>query len=321
MIEEIRLLVEVYFGIGPEIQNKIISSGVIITILYFLRFLAWRFLAGETQRDPRTLYTWRKVIGYITVALGFFFVGRLWLEGIQSLATYLGLLSAGLAIALQDVIVNLAGWGFIMWRRPFAVGDRLEIGEHRGDVIDVRLFEFSLLEIGSRIDAEQSTGRILHIPNGRVFTDVFANYSQGLPFIWNEIPVTVTFESDWQKAKSILTDIVTRHAPDTNEGLKRYRRRTDKRFVIAYRNITPTVYTAVADSGICLTLRYLVPPRKKRNSEQTMYEDMLHAFEQHWDIDFAYPTQREYLHHEEKKQPKVHEAPTVVVRRVPSSDE
>ncbi|MCK5923412.1 MAG: mechanosensitive ion channel family protein, partial [Methylococcales bacterium] len=306
MIEDARLLIETYFGIDPALQDKLISSVVIITILYFLRFLAWRFLLGETHRDPRTLYTWRKVIGYITVVLGFFFVGRLWLEGIHSLATYLGLVSAGLAIALQDVVVNLAGWGFIIWRRPFSVGDRIEIGDNQGDVIDVRLFEFSLLEIGNRVNAEQSTGRILHIPNGRVFTEVFANYNQGLPYIWNEIPVMITFESDWRKAKSLLLDIVNRHAPDVSEGLKRYRRRTDRRFVIAYRNVTPTVYTAVAESGVRLSLRYLVAPRKTRDTEQTMYEDILHAFAQHYDIDFAYPTQREYLHHEEKKRPELH---------------
>ena len=82
---------------------------------------------------------------------------------------------------------------------------------HAGDVIDIRLFQFSINEIGNWVDADQSTGRIIHIPNGIVFTEPQANYTAGFQYIWNEIPVLVTFESDWKKAKQILTDIVNHH--------------------------------------------------------------------------------------------------------------
>lgn len=117
------------------------------------------------------------------------------------------MLSAGLAVALKDPIADIVGWAFILWRRPFEVGDRIQIGDQAGDVIDQRIFQFTLMEIGNWVDAEQSTGRILHLPNGLIFTDVLANYTKGSRFIWNEIPVLVTFESDWEKAKQLLKDI------------------------------------------------------------------------------------------------------------------
>src|SRR3989442_7605528 len=85
-------------------------------------------------------------------------------------------------------LVNLAGWVFIIWRSPFALGDRIQIGQHAGDVIDVRLFQFTLNEIGNWVQADQSTGRIIHIPNGKVLTEVIANYSEGVQYIWHEIP-------------------------------------------------------------------------------------------------------------------------------------
>lgn len=317
MIEEIRQALDDLFAtlnidLTSNFQRNLLFSLLIIIVLWLMRWLVLRFIHKRFADNTRTLYNWRKTVEYASVVLGILLVGRLWLEGIGTLVTYLGLLSAGIAIALQDLIVALAGWLFIIWRRPFVVGDRIEIAGQLGDVIDIRLFSFSLLEIGRRINAEQSTGRIIHIPNGKIFSDVLTNMHQGFPFIWNEIPVMVTFESDWEKAKAILVNIVNDLAPDVTEALRRGRR-AGQRFVISYSNVSPTVYTSVADSGVVLTLRYMVDPRKRRGSEQEIWEAMLRAFKHHWDIDFAYPTQREYLHFEERKRPPDPQEATTVL--------
>ena len=301
MIDSLRTLIQEYLGLLPDTQDRVFSTLMIFIALWILRLLLLRLVHRRLQGDPRALYTWRKIVDYLVVFVGIFLIGRLWIAGIQSLATDLGLLSAGLAIALQDLIVSLAGWAFIIWRRPFEVGDRIQMGDHAGDVIDVRLFSFVLLEIAERIDAEQSTGRVIHIPNGRVFKDSFANYSQGLPYIWNEIPVIVTFESDWQTAKRLLTEIVARHAPDTRDGVDKYNRSVNRRFVITYRNLLPKVYTKVEASGVLLTMRYLLPPRERRTSEEAIWEDVLQNFSQHDDIEFAYETIRGYFNFREGK--------------------
>ena len=293
-------------------QRNLLYTFLIIILLGLTRWLLMRFIHRRYAENTRMLYNLRKTVEYASVIIGILLVGRLWLEGIGTLVTYLGLLSAGIAIALQDLIVALAGWMFIVWRRPFVVGDRIEIDEHAGDVIDIRLFSFSMLEIGRRIKAEQSTGRIIHIPNGKIFTEVLTNMHQGFPFIWNEIPVMVSFESDWEKAKAILVNIINDLAPDVSEAVRKARR-SGQRFVISYSNLSPTVYTSVADSGVVLTLRYMVDPRQRRGSEQDIWEAILRAFKHHWNIDFAYPTQREYLHFEEgKKPPNPQEMTTVV---------
>jgi small-conductance mechanosensitive channel len=301
MIETIRNSLQRYLNLYPEVQSRLLSTLLIVLALIVLRLVLLRVVNHRFREDTRALYSWRKGIEYFIVMLGILLVGRLWLEGVQSLATYLGLLSAGVAIALQDLIVNLAGWGFILWRRPFTVGDRIEINSHAGDVIDVRLFAFSLLEIGGRIDAEQSTGRVIHIPNGVIFREAVANFSQGLPYIWNEIPVLVTFESNWEKAKEIVTRVVNQFAPEVGDAVKAYGRKSGQRFVISYGNVAPAVYTKVDANGVLLTMRYLVNPRQRRNSEQQMWEAILRAFAQHDDIDFAYETVREYRHWREGK--------------------
>lgn len=303
MFENLQTFLQAQFQLSPETQDKIFATILIFLLIMLLRWVSFRYVNQRFHESTRALYNWRKAVDYTAFILGMILIGRIWLAGIQSMLTYLGILSAGLAIALQDMISNLAGWVFIVTRRPFAVGDRLEVGEFSGDVIDIRLFEFSMLEVGGRIDAEQSTGRILHVPNGRVFTDILANYSQGLPFIWNEIPILVTYESDWEKAKAILIEVINTYAPQVDRHQLKQRQVKGMRFVISYTNIAPAVYTQIASSGVLLTLRYLVQPRQRRDSEQVIHEAILRAFQLHGDIDFAYETQREYIHYQEKKRP------------------
>ncbi|MBN1480053.1 mechanosensitive ion channel family protein [candidate division KSB1 bacterium] len=272
------------------LDAKFISSVITVLILVFIsRILMFILTRGK---DVRIQYNIRKTVAYTAFVFGFFIIGRIWFQGLQSLSTYLGLLSAGLAIALQVPIVNLAGWAFILWRKPFSVGDRVQIGEHRGDVIDQRIFMFTLMEIGNWVDADQSTGRVVHIPNGKVFTEMLANYSRGFQYLWHEIPVLITFESNWHKAKEILLSIAQQHAEALSGAAERRVRQAAKKFMIFYSKLTPTVYTTVRDCGVLLTIRLLCEPRARRGTEQAIWEHILEEFAKHDDIDFAYPTQR-----------------------------
>ena len=303
MSELIQLLIFDLFGLNISLETirNLISSLIIILILWIVQTIVMRLVHRRYADDTRTLYNWRKATQYTVAILGVILVGRIWLVGIHTLATYLGLLSAGIGIALQEFIINIEGWFFSIWRRLFHVGDRIEIEGFAGDVIDIRLFEFALLEIGKRIQAEQSTGRIIHVPNGKVFSDVFVNYSQGLPLIWHEIPITLTFESDWEKAKTILQNVLHQHAPKVDEIIRQKMKEPGQRFVISYGNTKPIIYTTVVGHGVLLTLRYLVDPRQVRNSEQQIWEDILRTFVSHADIDFAYETVREFVHWREGK--------------------
>jgi small-conductance mechanosensitive channel len=284
-------LLTAILGLGPEVQSKLLASAVGLLVLILLRSLAVR-LVNRRIDDAKTLYGWRKGITYATFLLALLVVARPWFPALGDISTFLGIVTAGLAVALRDPIVNLAGWVFILGRRPFQVGDRIQIGEHRGDVIDVRVFQFTLLEIGNWVDADQSTGRIIHVPNGLVFTLPLANYARAFEYIWSEVPVLLTFESNWRKAKEILARIGERHAehlsPDADERL----RRAAQRYMIFYSKLGPTVYTTVRDSGVLLTVRFLCEPRRRRAAEQGLWEDILTEFAQCDDIDFAYPTQR-----------------------------
>ncbi len=297
-MDNLETLSDQFFS-GQFLESKIFYTILAIVFFWVIRRLILIvFLRGK---DVQVQYRIRKTVAYSTYPLAFLVIGRIWFAGFQAVSTYLGLLSAGLAIALQTPLINLAGWAFILWRQPLKVGDRVQLGDNRGDVIDQRIFMFSLMEIGNWVDSDQSTGRIIHIPNGKIFTDVLANYSQGFQYIWNEIPVLVTFESDWRKAKQLLDDIAQRHGTSLSDSAARKLREAAKKFMIFYSKLTPMVYTTVKDCGVMLTIRYLCEPRRRRGSEQEIWEDILDAFAAHDDIDFAYPTQRFYHNDTEGK--------------------
>ena len=288
-------------GIGSGTQLKLLMSAVAMLLLWLARLLVLK-VAYRRSTDLRVRYRVAKSSRYVVGIMGILIVGRIWFEGIGSIATFLGLLSAGLAIALKDPIVNLAGWIFIIWRRPFEVGDRVQVGQHAGDVIDQRIFQFTLLEIGNWVHADQSTGRVIHIPNGLTFTEMLANYSKGFQYIWNEVPVLVTFESDWRKAKDVLSRIVATHSDNLSQEAQRKVREASKRFMIFYTKLTPVVYTSVQDCGVMLTIRYLCEPRNRRGTTERIWEEILDEFAKHDNIDFAYPTQRFYNNSTEGKQ-------------------
>jgi small-conductance mechanosensitive channel len=292
-LEQFYLWFEETTGLSSDVVSNLIKTLIAIIGFIILNKIISRVIIKKTD-DVFLRYRWRKTQDYITFFFGFLVILSIWIEEFKSIATFLGLLSAGIAIALKDPLTNLAGWLFILWRKPFDVGDRVQLGQHAGDVIDLRIFQFTIIEIGNWVDADQSTGRMLHIPNAKIFTEVLANYTSGFNYIWHEIGVMVTFESNWQKAKEILLRIIKEHSEHISIGAEAKIKEASKKYMIFYKNLTPIVYTSVKASGVMLTMRFLCDPRQRRGYEQTIWELVLKEFARCNDINFAYPTQRFY---------------------------
>lgn len=278
-------------GIGPALQQRLFSTIVIVAGLWLLQSVALAVMYRRAS-DPRVRYKWRKTITYLALLIGLVAIGHIWVERIEALATFLGLLTAGVAIALKDIIANLAGWAFIVWSRPFDVGDRVQVGSHAGDVIDLHLFQFTLNEIGNWVDADQSTGRIINVPNGKVLSEPIANYDKGFRYIWSEIPVTISADGNWKKAKQILEGIAARHAEQLNDQVEKELLEASRRYLIAYTKLTPIVYVRVAEHGIRLTLRYLIRSRFRRGSESAIWQDILDEFGREPDLRLSFPAAR-----------------------------
>ena len=278
--------------------SKLLTSILTIAVILLLRYLVLQ-LALRRIEDPKYRYQWRKTVNYVAFIVGVLVVGRIWIEAFQSLSTFLGLLSAGIAIALKDPIMNVAGWAYIMWLRPIKVGDRVQVGDLAGDVVDQGVFQFTLMEIGGSLDSESSTGRIIYVPNGMIFNQKLVNYTHGFPFIWNEVPVIITFESDWETAKELLQEIGKRHGEKVTQAVERELRKSSHKFLIHEHKFQPRIFTDVKDQGVLLTIRYMCAPHERRATTHAIWEDILKEFAKHDNITLAYPTTRIYREPEE----------------------
>lgn len=275
---------------GGDLQQGLLATVLAVFFVWAVHAVVQRVVIKRIG-NPTARYSARKGTQYAALIVGVILVGRIWYAGFDSFATFVGLVGAGFAIALRDPVANLAGWAFLIVRHPIRVGDRVCVGDHLGDVVDIGLFQFELHELGAWVDADQPTGRVVFIPNSFVFREPQLNYHRGLPHIWEELAVPITFESNWEAAKALLVEIAHRHAVSRPQNKKDDGRKSTGFFLLEGLAMSE-VYTNVRENGVVLTVRYAVEPRERRRKEMLVWEDILRAFRARSDIHFAYTTYR-----------------------------
>lgn len=270
------------------LQSLVVILGVLLIRKIILKAIYRRYDVTYIR------YIWAKITAYLSFFVILMVLWGIWFKEIRSLSTIVGLASAGVAIALKEPLVNMAAWFFILLRRPLVVGDRVQIGKLKGDVVDIRLFTIALAEVGEWVKGEQSTGRLVYLPNGSIFSQPLTNYTKDFPFIWNEISVLITFESNWRKAKERFQEVLNQTCNEIVQEAEKHFQKAKERLFIHYSTLTPIVYTHVEDSGVLLVLRHICPVRKRRSMTSHIWENILEIVEREEDIDLAYPTIRYY---------------------------
>ncbi|MEG0014449.1 MAG: mechanosensitive ion channel [Cellulosilyticaceae bacterium] len=267
-------LIQESLAIPEDMMSNILYSIIALILIMILRVYTKKLIAKMCDEATKH-FRLRKVcnafygLSYILLLI------VIWQGSSAYMVTFLGVFTAGLTIAIKDVLVNIVSGIYILVAKPFKVGDRIEINAQAGDVIDLGVFEFTMLEVGNRILGEQSTGRILHIPNMMIFSMVVANYEKGFKYIWNESSITLSLDSDWELAKELFYHIINEHTLLYIEDAKNQIDTAGKEYLICYNNLTPIIYTEIKGNGIVLTIRYLCEPRKIRTTEHLIWEDIL----------------------------------------------
>lgn len=279
------LLTSPYF---EKLIDSLIVFAVLLTVYIVLSKIIKRKAASLNEQ-----YNWQKVSGYLIVCCGLFFIGRIWIHAIQPMFAFFGIIAAALTISQKESIMNLTGGLFIIWRSLFAVGDRIQIGEFRGDVVGNGIFYFILLEVGDADGSNQSTGRILRIPNGLVLNNPIVNYTQYFSYIWREISVVIQPGGNREKAMDILQAIVEKHGRKFIAPARKAVQKTQKKEAIIFRHFSPKVYMTVQmeqPAGIRLTARFICEVRATRDTEMEIWKDLLNEFDRHEDISISYET-------------------------------
>lgn len=275
-----------YLGADPLVVQRLLMTIAIIGVYALLRLTTSRLAARQIANTARR-YVVVKTIHYAAGLVVLVAILRIWSVAFSNIFTYLGLVSAALVISLQVVIANLAGWLAIALQKPFVVGDRVRIGTTAGDVVDISLFSFTLLEVSSEEAGEQSTGRLVHMPNGVVFRESIANYTQGMGFVWNEVRVHVAPSSNWLAAKETLTRLAGQLFAEDARVAGDILGRSGQRYMLHYGRLTPIVWTNFDDKRVVLTVRHLCRPRQRRVSSALLWEQILTEFAKQPDIELV----------------------------------
>ena len=266
-----------------------LTTLVIVAVAFILSRLSRRVVDRYIE-DAERKYRIAKLVTRSVAMLALLLIVALWSQRLSALLTILTIIGAGTAVALRDVLLSVAGWLNISLSAPYRQGDRIEVNGMRGDVVDIRVLHTILMEIGGWVQADQSTGRLVRIPNNWVFQYDVANYTRGFGFVWNEIDITVTFRSDWEAARDILQGLAETHVESVKEQAEDQLRHLAREHLVHYEVLTPYVYLSLTGHGVKLTLRHLTPVRGRRNIRHTLTVELLTRFRDHGGIELAYPT-------------------------------
>ncbi len=275
--------------LGNEIVQRVIFAAGASLVVWLLVRIGQR-LVKRYAGEPSRVYHASRILGRLGALAIFVIVVSLLSPRLGDILTLLTVIGAGLAIAMRELLLNLAGWSYVTLLTPYRPGDRIEVNGIQGDVIDIRVMRTTVMEIGGWVQADQSTGRIAHIPNGWNLSQAVYNYTRGFNFIWNELPVRLTFRSDWEKARRIMQQFAEESTRLVEHQAADEIRQMSREFLVHYSILTPFVYVRVVENGILLTLRYLCDVRKRRGTEHALTVSILAAFSEQGDIELAYPT-------------------------------
>ena len=235
-----------------------------LAIVYFIFRIGLEEAIMRIVRDPKIRYTVRKATSILYVLVFILVVTRIWVEDSQALLVSYGLIGAGIAIALQDFFKNFVGGILIFATGIYRVGDRVEIESRYGDIIDIGLLYTTLLEIRGWVDGEQATGRLTIVPNGRVLAGTVNNYTMDHNFIWDEMSLPITYDSDWEGAVGMIMRIVTEETKAVTQQAEKEMAGIMKRYYLSRRNVEPAVYITLTDNWVNLGIRYISPVRERR---------------------------------------------------------
>jgi len=253
-----------------SLLGKCIAAIVGILLIHFgFRVLEQTLPRHFGQADAR--YRVRKFVvfsGYVAILL---FVSILFEDRLGRLSFALGVAGAGVAVALQDVLASIAGAFSIGFSKLYTVGDRVQIGDTRGDVIDIGLLRTTLMEVGSWVGRDLYSGRIVRIPNNIVLKNSIFNYSQGFRFIWDQIKVVFTLTSDAGLARAMLLRVA-------NEVIGEYLVEAQNSWNAVsddYRSenppIEPVVTLAVNAGSLEFTVNYVVDYTKRTTMQDRLF--------------------------------------------------
>lgn len=247
-----------------------------VIVILIISSLLTRYI-NRSVKDNSARYRTKKIIRFISyVLIGliaiFSFTGNMEQFGLS-----LGLITAGLAFALQEVILSAFGWIIIFTTNSYSPGDRIEINGIKGDVIDIGVTKTTLMEIGEWVKSDNYNGRIVQISNSFIFKGPVRNYSSDFPFVWDEIKLPITFNSDLKLVDEIVKKATDEFLLDYAKFAKENWEVMVRKYLIENANVEPILQFVLNDNWVEFTLRYVVDYKKRGATKHKLFNEIYQA--------------------------------------------
>lgn len=265
--------------------DKGIISLVLLTTFVLVFFSAIKTIAKKIIRKKMTgrgEYVLNQSFRVFINVLEILSLLLVWGEYIKNLMTLISVLSAAMTIALREIILNFFCGIYIKFKRPFKVEDRIQIGEIKGDVMNIASLDFEVLEVSTKEENGQSTGVVVTFPNSVVFTEPIKNINKGFKYVWNELTINISLAADLVKNKQEIYKIV--NSLETIRSIPRKMKNqineinTENR--VYFNKYDPIIYTKIVGKKVELTVRYLMHPKKSRYVESVIWNKIYTAYKE-----------------------------------------
>lgn len=276
---------------------KMVKIFITILVIFFI-FVALKRFAKKYITDDERFYMTNKIITFVNFTLIILVLLFSYIDNVGYFITILGFASAGIAIAMKDWFMSMLGWLVIVFGGSIHVGDRIRVTmdgvTYLGDVMDISLLRITLMEdvTLTTLYENRRAGRIVFVPNNLVFTKMFSNYTHAsLKTVWDGIDITITFDSNHQKAAHIAREATKKlskgYADITRKQLSRLR----SNYSLKNTSVEPKIFTLIEPNGIKISAWYLTNAYATLGLRSTISMEIIDAYMREPDITIAYPTQ------------------------------
>lgn len=217
-----------------------------------------------------------EIVGYFLIAT--LLLVTFTLDSVKDYTIIIGLFTAGLTFTLQELILSIAGSFYIFFVRVYKPGDRIEINNIKGDVIDIDSIYTTIMEIGEWVSSDNYSGRIVKISNAFVFKGPIKNYSMDFPFVWDELNILVTYGSDVELAKKLIMHEAMALLSDYTKKSKVNWEKMVERYYIENARIDPSIAVRLTDNWIELNLRYITDYKLRRGTKHSLFDTIEKSF-------------------------------------------
>ncbi len=272
MNAEFRDTLEQWIFAPLTVKLALVAVGVLVILL--LTRLLRRALVGRVGGSTAR-YQARKGVNFIGWIAAIAFVALVFSDHLGGFPVAFGVAGAGIAFALQEVIASVAGWVAVSFGGFYKVGDRIQLGGIKGDVIDIGILRTTIMQIGEWVHSDAYNGRIVRVANSFVFKEPVFNYSGEFPFLWDEILLPVKYGSDYRVARELLQRVAAEVVGDYARSAEAAWEPITRRYVVEKAGVQPTVSLVANENWIELTLRYVVDYKARRATRDRLFVRIL----------------------------------------------